>query len=202
MARSQGAEILMQSSSNCEASKIRVFVGLQTLAGDWLAPVRQSLYEESYPGIESLRLTPERNLHVTLKFLGLMAEEAIPELSLHLAQVCAKHQVFNYHCRGLGHFKQSIWLGVDPSPELLALSKDIENCCALLGFAAEQKRFTPHVTIARYGKAARPPLSNLTDRFGEQEWFVGAISEACLFKSETLPAGAKYTVIERYPLKP
>ena len=131
-----------------------------------------------------------------------MAEEAIPELSLHLAQVCAKHQVFNYHCRGLGHFKQSIWLGVDPSPELLALSKDIENCCALLGFAAEQKRFTPHVTIARYGKAARPPLSNLTDRFGEQEWFVGAISEACLFKSETLPAGAKYTVIERYPLKP
>ena len=192
----------MQSSSNCEASKIRVFVGLQTLAGDWLAPVRQSLYEEPYPGIESLRLTPERNLHVTLKFLGLMAEEAIPELSLHLAQVCAKHQVFNYHCRGLGHFKQSIWLGVDPSPELLALSKDIENCCALLGFAAEQKRFTPHVTIARYGKAARPPLSNLTDRFGHQEWFVGAISEACLFKSETLPAGAKYTVIERYPLKP
>ena len=192
----------MQSSSNCEASKIRVFVGLQTLAGDWLAPVRQSLYEESYPGIESLRLTPERNLHVTLKFLGLMAEEAIPELSLHLAQVCAKHQVFNYHYRGLGHFKQSIWLGVDPSPELLALSKDIENCCALLGFAAEQKRFTPHVTMARYGKAARPPLSNLTDRFGEQEWFVGAISEACLFKSETLPAGAKYTVIERYPLKP
>ena len=192
----------MQSSSNCEASKIRVFVGLQTLAGDWLAPVRQSLYEESYPGIESLRLTPERNLHVTLKFLGLMAEEAIPELSLHLAQVCAKHQVFNYHCRGLGHFKQSIWLGVDPSPELQALSKDIENCCALLGFAAEQKRFTPHVTIARYGKAARPPRSNLTDRFGEQEWFVGAISEACLFKSETLPAGAKYTVIERYPLKP
>ena len=192
----------MQSSSNCEASKIRVFVGLQTLAGDWLAPVRQSLYEESYPGIESLRLTPERNLHVTLKFLGLMAEEAIPELSLHLAQVCAKHQVFNYHCRGLGHFKQSIWLGVDPCPELQALANEIETCCTLLGFTAEQKRFTPHVTMARYGKAARPPLSNLTDRFGEQEWFVGAISEACLFKSETLPAGAKYTVIERYPLKP
>ena len=192
----------MQSSSNCEASKIRVFVGLQTQAGEWLAPVRQSLYEESYPGIESLRLTPERNLHVTLKFLGLMAEEAIPELSLHLAQVCAKHQVFNYHCRGLGHFKQSIWLGVDPCPELQALTNEIETCCTLLGFTAEQKRFTPHVTIARYGKAARPPLSNLTDRFGDQEWFVGAISEACLFKSETLPAGAKYTVIERYPLKP
>ena len=192
----------MQSSSNCEASKFRVFVGLQTLAGNWLAPVRQSLYEESYPGIESLRLTPERNLHVTLKFLGLMAEEAIPELSLHLAQICAKQQVFNYQCRGLGHFKQSIWLGVDSSPELQALSKDIETCCTLLGFAAEQKRFTPHVTIARYGKAARPPLSNLIERFGKQEWFSGEVSEACLFKSETLPAGAKYTVIERYPLQP
>lgn len=191
----------MQSSGNCEASKIRVFVGLQTLAGDWLAPVRQSLYEESYPGIESLRLTPERNLHVTLKFLGLVPEEAIPELSLHLAQVCAKHQGFDYHCRGLGHFKQSIWLGVDPSPELQALAEEIETCCALLGFAAEQKRFTPHVTIARYGKSARPPLANLIERFGEQEWFVDKISEACLFKSETLPAGARYSVIERYPLK-
>lgn len=192
----------MQSSGKCEASKIRVFVGLQTLAGDWLAPVRQSLYEESYPGIESLRLTPERNLHVTLKFLGLVAEEAIPELSLHLAQVCAKHHSFDYHCRGLGHFKQSIWLGVDQSPELHALAKEIETCCTLLGFVAEQKRFTPHVTIARYGKSARLPLANLIERFGEQEWFAGEISEACLFKSETLPAGARYTVIERYPLQP
>lgn len=192
----------MQSSGNCEASKIRVFVGLQTLAGDWLAPVREALYEESYPGIESLRLTPERNLHVTLKFLGLVAEETIRELSLHLAQVCAKHQGFDYRCGGLGNFKQSIWLGVDPSPELHALAKEIETCCALLGYAAEQKRFTPHVTIARYGKAARPPLANLIEKFGEQEWFVSQVREACLFKSETLPAGARYTVIERYPLKP
>ena len=191
----------MQSSGNCEAGKVRAFVGLKVAGGSWLQPLTDALAGNEFPGFESLRLSPDRNLHITLKFLGSVSETAIPELSIHLAQVCAKHQDFGFSCKGLGYFKHAIWLGIEACPALEALASDVETCCSLLGYPADSKAYKPHVTIARFGKAAKQPLLQLMESFAGKTWFDDTASEACLFKSETLPSGAVYSVMERYPLR-
>ena len=190
----------MQSSGNCETPKIRAFIGIEVTNLGWIGDLREALTAESLPGAQKLRLTPDSNLHLTLKFLGTVNSAAIPELSLHLGQVCAKHAPFVLACSGLGHFKQLIWAGLNEDPALVRLAKDIETCCSLLGYASEEKSFKPHITVARYGKAAQPPLQKLQDKYAEQDWFTQTVNEICLYQSETLSSGAKYSVLDRFAL--
>lgn len=44
-----------------------------------------------------------------------------------------------------------MWLGVSASPALVALERDLDDVCASLGVAREERSFHPHVTLARIG---------------------------------------------------
>ena len=59
---------------------------------------------------------------------------------------------------GSGHFGNrkkaySIWIGVRAAPELLTLRDRIDRALASCGLAYESRKYAPHVTIARLGRA-------------------------------------------------
>jgi 2'-5' RNA ligase len=101
-------------------------------------------------------------IHLTLKFLG-----NIPVLSIdHITQVMADSakQIapFYLETNGFGAFPnlermQVVWVGLGGEVDKLRqLQQLIETNLIQLGFAAEQRHFKPHLTLARLGKEVSP----------------------------------------------
>lgn len=147
------------------------------------------------------------DIHLTLKFLGDVDEERVPELAASIAACTAGTAPFTLAVRSLGafpneHNPQIIWIGAeDESGRLSRMQQALETGLAGIGFKAEKRPFAPHLTLARIkssrGKeAARRALKECTSaECGSYE-----VEHICLFKSDLTPGGAVYTIQRSFPL--
>jgi 2'-5' RNA ligase len=129
------------------------------------------------------------NLHVTLKFLGRVAEDRLGEMGSALERAVGALPRFGVEMRGLGAFPSPrqarvIWAGVvDPDRRLAQVAEAIETAAAALGIADKEARlFRPHVTVgrAKAGVDARAALAPFADRpFGSVP-----VDEVQLFESQ------------------
>jgi 2'-5' RNA ligase len=149
------------------------------------------------------RALPADALHLTLRFLGEVSEDR--DRSARRAFRAAASEVSGFELRigGLGAFPargrpRILWLGVaEPSGRLLELQAVLERAAQALGFAPESREFHPHLTLARSrtGGAARGPAG------GEAAGtWLERVGRATLFQSVLSPAGARYTLLESFPL--
>ena len=111
-------------------------------------------------GIPGLRWVPRANYHLTLRFIGetppLRAEEADAALA------AIRARPFDLRLGAPGLFEkngqaQSLHLTAERTPGLEHLRTKVETALQRAGFAAEKRRFAPHVTLARCGPAAPLP---------------------------------------------
>ncbi len=149
----------------------------------------------------------ERNLHVTLKFLGEIRPDQVDGLAALLADAAAGVPPFDVDVTGAGAFPtlrapRVLWIGIREPLELVGkLQQNIETALSRSGFPREDRPFHPHVTAGRV-KGALPP--------GWGDRFVGALSgirfgsarveSFQLYDSRLSPAGATYTVVREIPL--
>ena len=149
----------------------------------------------------------EHNLHLTLKFLGNVPVNEIPQLSDAIARAVSGVKPFELTVAGCGVFPPRgkpnvLWIGVENrTGELNELYRQIEDECASAGFAREQRSFHPHLTIARLRKPGNERrLAEVHQNFGfPPELF--PVSEVVVFKSELLREGSKHSAISRHALK-
>ena len=154
------------------------------------------------------RPVPAENLHVTLAFLGSVAERRLPELG-ELARGegesagPALELVFDH----LEHWRPAQVLcaaAAEPPTAVAALARKLQGLLIGRGFAPDlesswsvavdmTKQFRPHVTLAR--KVYRPP------RVMEIDPVTWSLADFVLVDSKTLPEGSVYTVLERFPLR-
>ena len=139
-------------------------------------------------------------MHITLKFLGEVPDLQIPKITASLDGISAKP--YTLQASGISTFGRPprvIKAEVDDSGATAALSADVEYRMAKLGFAREEKPFSPHITIARvkeYSPALLPKINGIKERnFGECE-----ISAILLKKSVLTPSGPIYSTIHRVNL--
>jgi 2'-5' RNA ligase len=102
------------------------------------------------------------NLHVTTKFIGEWPEERLEEMKSALRPV--RSAPFAISIRGTGFFPNArnprvFWIGVESGPELGALAAATEDAVAGLGVAREDRKYSPHLTLARIRE--RVPLEAL-----------------------------------------
>ena len=121
------------------------------------------------------------NLHVTIKFLGKVAEERLGEVGAALARAVGGLGRFGLEVRGVGAFPSPrkasvIWIGVDDGAGRLAgIARAVEETAAALGVGEREPRpFRGHVTVGRAkgrdAVDARSALAPLADRsFGALE---------------------------------
>ena len=148
----------------------------------------------------------ERNLHLTLKFLGNVPDSQIPKLSGAVSCAVTAVRPFELTVAGCGVFPPKgrpnvLWIGVtDVERELAQLFQRIEDECSNVGFPREQRAFHPHLTIARLRKQGdERRLAEAHQKLGfNNQTF--SVSEVVVFKSELLPQGSKHTPISRHPL--
>lgn len=182
-------------------ANLRCFIGLAFPLSEKLQVLQDDLQAL---GAEAghLRLAPASNLHVTLKFLGTMPEKRLNEVIAIAGPICASSPALQLRCRGIGQFKNSLWVGIDENPRLLELADALNRAGEMLGVAKDDKPYRPHVTVARFRKSADLNLAALLEKYHDRDWGEFAADRAYLYKSETLQEGARYSVLRRFDLKP
>jgi 2'-5' RNA ligase len=156
------------------------------------------------PALPGARWSRPEGRHLTLKFLGEVAEERMGMVSRALSGAVRNHASFRAAFDDLGGFPnvrrpRVLWLGIGEGAEPMAtLARDIEAAFEPLGFVPEDRPFRAHLTVARFPKPRVvedvPPVSVPDDPFD--------VSEVVLFRSQLHPKGARYTALERFALTP
>lgn len=143
------------------------------------------------------------NLHLTLKFLGEVAEGKLDAVRDALG-VIRSDQAVALEFRGLGFFPDEkrprvFWAGMEASPNLKTLAVHIEGAMAKLGFPRERREFSPHLTLARFERPRMPEA--LHKVIAENRWReFGSLrtNEFHLIQSRLRPSGAEYTTLTTF----
>jgi 2'-5' RNA ligase len=154
-------------------------------------------------GLPGARWSPRDQMHLTLRFVGDVDGGDFEDLRAALGEISLP--AFEMRLRGLGHFPPRgephvLWAGVPRTDELVRLQSAVEKAVRRIGVPAEERKFHPHVTLARLkGTPSR--------RVGE--WLVGnglfevaafPVTDFALYSSVLGSAGAHHELEESYPL--
>lgn len=109
-------------------------------------------------GVPGARWVEPQNLHLTLRFIGEVDEGTGQDIASALSMVGAPG--FDLVLDGVGQFGTSgrprvLWAGVEHNDSLLHLQAKVESALVRTGLAVEERRYAPHITLARL-KAASP----------------------------------------------
>lgn len=142
--------------------------------------------------------------HVTLKFLGPVAEDRLAAVTAVVAAAAGGGQPGDTWLTGLGVFPSPgrarvLWVGLaDPAGALAGLAASLEEGMSAEGFPAELRAWTPHLTLARF----REPVAvgeSLQGVAGLEPLPFG-VREVVLFRSHLSHSGSRYEVLGRFPL--
>ena len=98
--------------------------------------------------------TPGENVHLTLAFLGECGGERLGDIRS--AMEAAAGHSFILKLSEAGVFRRPggdiLWLGTEECPELTSLAARLSEELRIRGFALEERKFVPHLTVARHVK--------------------------------------------------
>jgi 2'-5' RNA ligase len=150
------------------------------------------------------RWTRPEGIHLTLKFLGEISDAQLKQVVEALAAV-GSFEPFSVVVSGFGFFPQArrprvFWAGVAAPPEITALAERVETKMEKIGFAREDRAFSPHLTLARF-QVPRPQPALEEAIFRRAPGSLGEFqaSEFFLFESKLSPQGAQYRKLMRFP---
>lgn len=190
---------------------MRLFIGVELddrvrgAAMDVAERLRQRLQRRA-PQLEA-RWIDAPNLHVTVWFIG-EVDEARASAIADALHPPFETPSFQLSLGGAGAFPPSgrprvFWIAVREGGDRLAqLYREIERRLAPLGFAAERREYTAHLTIARVKDTGAAAPRAIRQAVGELSADAGSciVSALTLFRSRLSPRGAAYEPILRVPL--
>ncbi len=156
---------------------------------------------EILPG-EPVRWVPARNIHLTLKFLGDVSISNLDLLKHVLEREVSKHSSFELSVGMFGAFPsvsrpRVLWVGIEAPPQLIDLQQAIEDQTARLGYAKEDRPFSPHLTLGRVARNSYPQDVKRIGQIisGYEVGFLGAfrVEQIHLYRSDLQKSGAVYT---------
>ncbi|MDJ0807430.1 MAG: RNA 2',3'-cyclic phosphodiesterase [Gammaproteobacteria bacterium] len=140
------------------------------------------------------RLHHPEDLHITLVFLGQVADERMPCVYEAAQQIAGSP--FTLQIDTIGHWPRPriLWCGPSTIPDLLLeLVKGLQLGLTTCGFTPEKRRYKPHVTLHRKVRDAQG--GSISEPF---EWraadFVLATSGG------NTPGKPRYHILHRWPL--
>lgn len=155
-----------------------------------------------------VRWSPENNLHLTLKFLGDTPDAKIEETAGALRAIAAGRVPFSVSFGGLGAFPdiknpRILWVGlVSGLNEMNDLALDVETRMVRLGFAKEERSFSPHLTLGRVRTARNlGVLSQVVEGSGYRLDPQLIVDHMTLYQSTLTPEGSVYSALQRVDFK-
>jgi len=165
----------------------------------------QARLKRAHTGVK-VSWTKVDNLHLTLQFLGYVAEEAVEKIRAGLEAVAAEHAPFELMIAGAGAFPDEnrprvLWVGCQDSGPLRELSKSVQAAMQPLGFQPERREFSAHLTLGRV-KQPRPDaaLTRALDSIKNETFGAVRVEAIHLFQSVLHPEGSIYSKLSSHQL--
>lgn len=154
-------------------------------------------------GVPGARWSAREQLHLTLRFIGDVDGRDVNTIDDALVAISAP--CFTMALKGVGEFggkrPHALWAGArDPEP-VSHLARKVETALQRAGFAAEERKFAPHVTLARLRAASQGrALDWLTDHalYASVPF---AVNEFILYSSQLTSDGSIYVPERTYALR-
>jgi 2'-5' RNA ligase len=150
---------------------------------------------------------PDR-LHVTLSFLGEIADAAIPEITQALGRLAQRHAPLSLSAGGGGTFgpperPKVLWVALGGDLRALGLLQgELTRELGALGHPPEHERFEPHLTLAR---SAAPrgdaKLEKCSDALRGAKLGLLQVTEVVLFASSPQRDGMNHVALSRHALR-
>lgn len=181
---------------------LRLFVAIELPANalESLNKLQRELQRDA--SLAPLRWVRPEGMHLTLKFLGAVPTRMQPDIEAGVARAAAGVGPIELRLGKLGMFgtkraPRVLWVDLDGEVEGLGeLQTRVEHEMAQLGFATENRRFSPHLTLARlppeHASEAAEPLAEVVANHAPPRGSIAA-KELALMKSDLRPGGAIYT---------
>jgi 2'-5' RNA ligase len=154
-------------------------------------------------------VAPE-GIHLTLRFLGWVADDRVAALSQGLGEASAGFEAFELTAAGVGCFPSCrrpgvLWVGLERDvDQLCALQARVESGVRRIGFEADRHPFHPHLTLARVGRTvsaeARARIGSAVKSAGIECVCCIDVRRVSLMRSQLTPSGAVYTCLREWSL--
>lgn len=165
------------------------------------------LAEELGPGARrGVTWAQPANMHLTVRFLGEVAEDVAEELRARIARPLDT-PAFRLSVSGLGAFPPSgpprvFWLGLaEGFAPLSSVHDEVEGRVAGLGFEKEDRPFRAHLTIGRVKAPLGPSVRRVLASIPDTAAGGCIISQVTLFQSRLSPRGSTYTALAHGALR-
>jgi RNA 2',3'-cyclic 3'-phosphodiesterase len=149
----------------------------------------------AFAGVDDVRVVPDRNLHLTLAFLG---HRPGTEVEAIVAEVRAAAAAAHPIRLGVGRYRETRSVGMltfaDENGAAAQVALELHRRLQRIGVYEPEKRpWLPHLTVVRF---RRPPRLRLEP----PEIAPISPSDAALYHSVLRSGGAQYEVVEAVPL--
>jgi 2'-5' RNA ligase len=157
-----------------------------------------------------IRWVAPNNVHLTLKFLGVVAPANLERLAEVLKDEVQKIEAFSMSIGGLGAFPtlrraSIIWVGLETSNALKSLLRSTDSVTSRLGYSTEERPFSPHLTIGRVKQNISSADLELigTALKGTVIGSLGTVhvNAVHIFKSDLMAGGPVYSCLYSLPMK-
>jgi RNA 2',3'-cyclic 3'-phosphodiesterase len=145
-------------------------------------------------GIPGARWQTREQLHLTLRFIGEVDGRAANDIDDALCAISAPR--FSLSLKGVGEFggksPHAVWAGVSDAAAVGHLNRKIENALQRIGMKAEERKFTPHVTLARLRAT---PQGRVMDWLADHALYASQpfeVASFTLYSSTLTPNGSVY----------
>ncbi|GLK77696.1 RNA 2',3'-cyclic phosphodiesterase [Methylopila jiangsuensis] len=154
-------------------------------------------------GLSGARWIDVENYHITLRFLGDVDEETAQEAAYLLGKV--RRAPFEVTFEGPDAFggarPRSLIVKVAPTPALIELQAEHERLMRRAGLAAESRKFTPHVTLARLRDASPRAVADYLGLRGGPPGLSFRAEQFVIYSSRDSVGGGPYVLEAAYPLR-
>ena len=175
----------------------RLFVGL-----DLPTDVQNQLSANS-GGLDGARWISPQDFHITLRFIGDIDNHIADEIDQQLHRL--RHEVFTLRSSSLevfgGRNPRSLCLGIEPEPALTRLQRKIDTAVRSLTGRTDQKKYTPHITLARFRHVQPPELAQFISGLGQPRVRPVEYTQFHLFSARDSVGGGPYRIEASYPLQ-
>jgi 2'-5' RNA ligase len=186
---------------------VRLFVALQiphSIRNDYAELIDDLRRLDAKAAPKKPKWVRPENLHVTLKFIGHTDPNTVDAIRAALANVRSPQKV-RLRFRNIGFFPNAkrprvVWGDMEASENLAPLAHEVDKQIATLGFPAEERTFTPHLTMARLDPPGiAPELRAAVEKHATRDFGELHTSEFHLIESKLKPSGAEYTTLQSFP---
>ena len=181
---------------------IRLFVALIIPDG-----VKAELFKDCFSIVDKpsdYRWEAKEKIHLTLKFIGEIKEDLVPEITSEL-EFIKNYSTFSCTISKFGFFFRGnqaniLWCNLEADDSILSLVDEINIKLQKFDIEKEKRKFTGHLTLLRIkNKVSEDFIRSFKDY--ELKPINFSTRNVALIQSMLKPSGSEYKVLKNYELK-